>query len=155
MVDTLSITPSLPYYSSMIGSRLEGFIPFLRTLGWREMQTVSFRIWALEANSICYSDNHHAKLFIWWGWWVSCSPMVLETGVQYTKDSKNGTLLNTQHYRLWIKSQYSNLGKGEQPPLHLSVVAIEKSIFGSPLTTVGQFTLLISRDTDHFFLWFS
>ena len=29
------------------------------------------------------------------------------------------------------------------PPVHLGVVAIEKGAFGSPSTTIGNFTLLI------------
>ena len=55
----------------------------------------------------------------------------------------NATLLNTQHYKVRIK------GKVEQSrerssvlPLHLGVAAIKKGAFGSPLTTVANFTYL-------------
>ena len=46
----------------------------------------------------------------------------------------DATLLNTLHYKVGIK------GKVERPPLRLSVVAIEKGAFGSPSTTVNNFT---------------
>ena len=53
----------------------------------------------------------------------------------------DASLLNTQHYKVWIK------GKAEQSrerssalPYILSVVAIEKGAFGSPSTTVTNFT---------------
>ena len=50
-------------------------------------------------------------------WWVECLPMVQETGVQSLVKSYQNTqkmvldaaLLNTQHYKVWIK------GKVEQP----------------------------------------
>ena len=61
----------------------------------------------------------------------------------HTKDSKmvlDAALLNTQHYKVWIKSKWNNLGKGVAPPLHLSVVAIEKGAFRSPnLLTYNMF----------------
>ena len=53
----------------------------------------------------------------------------------------DAVLLNTQHYKVQIN------GKVEQstklcPPLHFSVVAIEKGASGSLLTKVANFTLL-------------
>ena len=47
-------------------------------------------------------------------------------------------LLNTQHHKVWIKGKWNNPGKDYHPPLHLSVVAIEKGAFGLPLTMVSQ-----------------
>ena len=49
----------------------------------------------------------------------------------------NASLLNTQHYKVWIK------GKMELCPLlHLGVVAINKADFGSLSTTAANFTYL-------------
>ena len=54
----------------------------------------------------------------------------------------DASLLNTQHYKVWIK------GKVEQSrerisalPLHIGVVAIEKGAFGLPSTMVANFYL--------------
>ena len=52
------------------------------------------------------------------------------------------SFLNTQHYKVWIKSKWSNSGKGVTPSLHLDVVAIEKGDFGSPSIPVGQLTYI-------------
>ena len=38
-------------------------------------------------------------------------------------------MLNSQHYKVWIKGKGSNQGKGGTPPQHLDVVAIEKDIY--------------------------
>ena len=38
--------------------------------------------------------------------------------------------------------KWSNPEKGVAPSVHLSVVAIEKGTFGSPLTTFANFTLI-------------
>ena len=38
----------------------------------------------------------------------------------------DASLLNTQHYKVQIKGKWSNPGEELHPPLHLSVVAIEK-----------------------------
>ena len=46
-------------------------------------------------------------------------------------------LLNTQHYKVWIKDKWNNPGKEVAPSLHLSVVAIEKVIFGLPLIMIS------------------
>ena len=51
-------------------------------------------------------------------------------------------LLNTQNYKVWIKSKWINPGKGVMPSLHLCVIAIEKEAFGSLLTTINQLTNL-------------
>ena len=47
------------------------------------------------------------------------------------------SLLNTQQYKVRIK------GKAEYPPLHLSVVAIEKEAFWSPSITVANLYIYI------------
>ena len=44
--------------------------------------------------------------------------------------------------RYGSRVKWSNPGKGVVPSLKLGVVAIEKGVFGSPLTTVANFTLL-------------
>ena len=67
------------------------------------------------------------------------SIIIIIPGRVITKTQKmvlDVTLLNTQHYKLMIK------GKVEGPPLHLSVVAIEKRAFGSPSTKVADYTFL-------------
>ena len=43
--------------------------------------------------------------------------------------------------RYGLRVKWSNPGNGVAPPIHLIVVAIEKGAFGSPLTTVANFTL--------------
>ena len=60
----------------------------------------------------------------------------------------DATLLNTQHCKVRIK------GKVEQSRersgalfLHLGVVAIEKRAFGSPSSTVANFTSQLKRET--------
>ena len=51
------------------------------------------------------------------------------------------SLLNTQHYKLRIKGKVEkSVGRSSTLPLHLCVVAIEKDAFGSPSTTVANFT---------------
>ena len=42
--------------------------------------------------------------------------------------------------RYGSRVKWNNPGKGVEPPLHLGVVAIEKVAFGSPSTTVANFT---------------
>ena len=66
----------------------------------------------------------------------------------HTKDSKmvpNATLLNIQHYKVWIKSKVEQSREWSSPPphTHRGVVAIEKGAFGSPSTKVANFTLYI------------
>ena len=51
--------PSLPYYLSIAGGRIIGFIPFPRVLVLCEMQSVSSRIWTRVAVFISYDDNHY------------------------------------------------------------------------------------------------
>ena len=40
--------------------RIDGFIPFSKTLARRETQTASSRIWTLVEDSISYNDNRYA-----------------------------------------------------------------------------------------------
>ena len=48
------------------------------------------------------------------------------------------SLLNTQHYKVWIKGKWKNPGKGIAPsPYISSVVTIEKGAFQSPSTMVS------------------
>ena len=51
--------PSLPYYLSIAGGRIIGFLPFPRVLVLCEMQSVSSRIWTHVTVSISYDDNHY------------------------------------------------------------------------------------------------
>ena len=51
--------PSLPYYLTIAGGRIIGFIPSPRVLVLCEMQSVSARIWTRDAVSISYDDNHY------------------------------------------------------------------------------------------------
>ncbi len=48
--------------------------------------------------------------------------------------------LNTQHYKVRIKSSGVIRGKELCLPLHFGVVPIEKGAFGSPSTKVANFT---------------
>ena len=50
----------------------------------------------------------------------------------------DASLINTQHYKVQIKSKWSYTGKGERLLQYLGVLAIEKGAFGLPLTMVGQ-----------------
>ena len=53
----------------------------------------------------------------------------------------NATLLNTQHYKVGIKSKVEqSRERSNALPYTLLVVAIEKEAFGSPSTTVANFT---------------
>ena len=54
----------------------------------------------------------------------------------------DGCLLNTQHYKVRIKSKVEKSRKEWCPPLHLGVVAIEKEAFWSPSTMVANFIYL-------------
>ena len=55
----------------------------------------------------------------------------------------DGTLLNTQHYEVRIKNKVEQSRARCCPPLHLSVVAIEKGAFGMLLTEVVNFTYMV------------
>ena len=57
------------------------------------------------------------------------TPIILKT----QKIVLDASCFNTQHYKVRIKDKWHNPGKGVASPLHLSVVAIEKGAFGSPL----------------------
>ena len=53
------------------------------------------------------------------------------------------SLLNTQHYMVWIKGKKVQSGeKGQLFSIQRCVVDIEKGAFVSTLTTVTNFTLL-------------
>ena len=52
----------------------------------------------------------------------------------------DATLLNTQHYKVSIKGKVEIQRKELHLPVHLGVVPTEKRIYGSPLTTVANFT---------------
>ena len=66
------------------------------------------------------------------------------TKTQKKKMVLDATLLNTQHYKVQIKGKVEQSREwSSAPPLHLSVVAIEKGVFGSPSTKVANFTIYI------------
>ncbi len=50
------------------------------------------------------------------------------------------SLLNTQHYKVRIKSKVEKYRERSNALLHFGVVAIEKGAFGLPLTTITDFT---------------
>ena len=50
---------SLPFYLSIAGGRIIGFIPFPRVLVLCEMQSASSRFWTRVAVSISYDYNHY------------------------------------------------------------------------------------------------
>ena len=60
-------------------------------------------------------------------------------------------VLNTQQYKIRIKGKVEQSGamqgKEQHFPLHLGVEAIEKRAFWSPLTTVANFTYLLTTTT--------
>ena len=54
------------------------------------------------------------------------------------------SMLNTQHYNVRIKGKVEqSRGRSSALPLHLGIVATEKAAFGSPSTTVANFTYYI------------
>ena len=55
----------------------------------------------------------------------------------------DAALINTQHYKVRIKGKVEQSREGVAPSLHLSVVAIEKGAFGSPMTMVANFILIL------------
>ena len=52
----------------------------------------------------------------------------------------DASLLNTKHYKVWIKGSGEIQGKELCPPLHLGVVANKKRAFRSPSTKAANFT---------------
>ena len=53
----------------------------------------------------------------------------------------HASLLNTQHYKVWIKGKVDQSWERRSTPFHLSVVAIEKGAFWSPSTKGRQLYL--------------
>ena len=78
---------------------------------------------------------------------TQCSPVVRETWVQSHVASIQRLLkwhlilpsLTLSDIRYVSRVKWSNPGKELRPPLHLSVVAIEKGAFRSPSTTVANY----------------
>ena len=61
----------------------------------------------------------------------------------HTKDSEmalHASSLNPQHYKVRIQGKVEESREKSGTPLHIGVVAIEKNAFGSPSTTVTNFT---------------
>ena len=52
------------------------------------------------------------------------------------------SLLNTQHYKAWIKGKVEQSQEWSSPLPYTSVVAIEKGAFRSPSTKIANFTYL-------------
>ena len=59
--------------------------------------------------------------------WGSIPGRVIPKTLKMVLDA---SLINTQHYKVRINGKWSNPGNGIAPYLHLSVVAIEKWVFG-------------------------
>ena len=58
----------------------------------------------------------------------------------------DGSLLNTHHYKVWIKGKVEqSREKSSGLPLHLGVVAIEKGALGSPSTMVTDITYFVTE----------
>ena len=55
----------------------------------------------------------------------------------------DATSLNTQQYKVRIKGKVEQSWERSSAPLHLGEVDIEKGAFGSPSTTVANFTYLL------------
>ncbi len=89
---------------------------------------------------------------------LECSLMARKTGFQsqvksYQRLKKWYLMppyltLSITRYESRVK--WSNPGKEQRPPLHLSVVAIKKGAFGSPSTTVANFILVLFQACCHF-----
>ena len=57
----------------------------------------------------------------------------------------DASLLNSHHYKVWIKGKVEqSMKRSSAPPLHLGVVAIKKGAFGLPSDTVANFTYFIN-----------
>ena len=67
----------------------------------------------------------------------------------------DAAFLNTHHYKVRVKSKWSNPREwSSAPPLHLGVVAIEKGASGSPSTKVANFTFTFFYDCKRWhFVW--
>ena len=63
----------------------------------------------------------------------------------------DASLLNTQHYKVWIKGKVEQSREGVAPSLHIGVVAIEKGAFGLPSTMVANFTYFYKSKL--YFVW--
>ena len=61
----------------------------------------------------------------------------------------NGTLLNTQDYKIQIKSKWSNPRKGVTPSLTPRCSSYWKESLWVPSITIGQLQLNFSRPTGH------
>ena len=58
----------------------------------------------------------------------------------------DAALLNSQHYKVWIKDKVEqSRERSSASSLHLGVVANKKRVFGSPSTTLANFTLYMSN----------
>ena len=76
--------------------------------------------------------------------------MVWETGVQsqvesYQRHKKmilDAALLNTQHYKVWIKGKVEQSRAWSSTHVYLGVEAIEKGAFESPSTKANNFTFI-------------
>ena len=73
-----------------------------------------------------------------WDWGLIPGWVILKT----QKIVCDTALLNPQHYKVWIKDKEEQ-GEELNPPLHISVVAIEKGAFRLPLTIVANFAFFI------------
>ncbi len=55
----------------------------------------------------------------------------------------DAALLNSKNYKVRIKGKVDQSRKRSSTPLHIGVVAFEKGAFGSPSTTIANFTYFI------------
>ena len=68
-------------------------------------------IFIFQTKTLSYNDLSIDLSIL--AWWLECSPMARETWVQ--KIILDASLLNTQHYKIVLRVQWSNPGKGEAP----------------------------------------
>ena len=96
---------------------------------------------------------------MWWGWGVTFTSDLMSRvftngpgdrssipGRIIRKTQKivfDASLLNTQHYKMWIKGKVEQSNEWSSALLHISAVAIENGAFGS-LSKVSSFTFFIS-----------
>ena len=76
----------------------------------------------------------HLAVWCLWNTTSKSYSLIGQVGRVFTNDPRDWVLSQVESY------QWSNPGKGVAPSLHLSVVAIEKGAFRSPLTMIANFT---------------
>ena len=87
----------------------------------------------IEHNSL---DNSDGVIFRQWSSRPGFNPR--SSHIKDSKTALDSSVLNSQHYKVRIKGEWSNPGKGVVPSPTFGIVAIEKGALGSSSTMVGQ-----------------